>query len=100
MVTFIAILLAGYRTTILALAPLALAAFLGRLTMSVRRAQRGTLAVTAAVAAVLHFSFAALLYSESLVGLSYFLAASAALINQPSDFDILVRSVLDRKELG
>src|SRR3546814_14445832 len=46
-VTLIAILLAGYRTTLLALAPLALANFLGGLTMSVRRAPRGALEVTA-----------------------------------------------------
>src|SRR3546814_7063557 len=64
MVTFIAILLAGYRTTILALAPLALAAFLGGLTMSVRRDQRGAMAVTAAVAGVLLFSVAALRSEE------------------------------------
>src|SRR3546814_20658776 len=51
-VTLIAILLAGYRTTILALAPLALAIFLGGLTMSVRRDQRGALAGPATVAVV------------------------------------------------
>ena len=58
MVTFIAILLAGYRTTILALAPLALAIFLGGLTMSVRQGQRGAMAVTATVAGVLLFAIA------------------------------------------
>src|SRR3546814_18264760 len=45
MVTFIAILLAGYRTTILALPPLALAAFLGGPPISVTRGQRGATAV-------------------------------------------------------
>src|SRR3546814_5231795 len=78
MVTFIAILLAGYRTTILALAPLALAAFLGGLTMSVRRDQRGAMAVTAAVAGVLLFSVAVLFYSESFADLAAFLADPAA----------------------
>src|SRR3546814_4832410 len=89
MVTFIAILLAGYRTTILALAPLALAAFLGGLTMSVRRDQRGAMAVTAAVAGVLLFSVAVLFYSESFADLAAFLADPAALIKPPRDFDLL-----------
>src|SRR3546814_14672542 len=78
MVTFIAILPAGYRTTILALAPLALAAFLGGRTMSVRRDQRGALAVTATVAGVLLFSVAALFYRERFPELAAFLPEPAA----------------------
>src|SRR3546814_145002 len=99
MVTFIAILLAGYRTTILALAPLALAAFLGGLTMSVRRDQRGAMAVTAAVAGVLLFSVAVLFYSESFADLAAFLADPAALIKPPRDFDLLERQVMSGRPL-
>src|SRR3546814_3208008 len=93
-VTLIAILLAGYRTTILALAPLALAIFLGGLTMSVRRDQRGAMAVTATVAGVLLFAIAALLYRESFADLAAFLADPAALIKPPREFDLLERQVM------
>jgi len=98
-VTLIAILLAGYRTTILALAPLALAAFLGGLTMSVRRDQRGAMAVTATVAGVLLFSVAVLFYSESFADLAAFLADPAALIKPPRDFDLLERQVMSGRPL-
>ena len=98
-VTLIAILLAGYRTTILALAPLALAIFLGGLTMSVRRDQRGAMAVTATVAGVLLFSVAALFYRESFADLAAFLADPAALIKPPRDFDLLERQVMSGRPL-
>ncbi|MFC3786581.1 hypothetical protein GGR90_002872 [Sphingopyxis italica] len=98
-VTLIAILLAGYRTTILALAPLALAVFLGGLTMSVRRDQRGAMAVTATVAGVLLFAIAALLYRESFADLAAFLADPAALIKPPRDFDLLERQVMSGRPL-
>ena len=97
--TFIAILLAGYRTTILALAPLALAVFLSGLTMSVRRDQRGAMAVTATVAGVLLFSVAVLFYSESFADLAAFLADPAALIKPPRDFDLLERQVMSGRPL-
>jgi hypothetical protein len=98
-VTLVAILLAGYRTTILALAPLALAIFLGGLTMSVRRDQRGAMAVTATVAGVLLFAIAALLYRESFADLAAFLADPAALIKPPRDFDLLERQVMSGRPL-
>lgn len=98
-VTLVAILLAGYRTTILALAPLALATFLGGLTMSVRRDQRGAMAVTATVAGVLLFAIAALSYSQSFADLAAFLADPAALIKPPRDFDLLERQVMSGRPL-
>ncbi|KGB53096.1 Lipid A core - O-antigen ligase [Sphingopyxis sp. LC81] len=97
--TLIGILLAGYRTTILAFAPLALAAFLSGLTLSVRRDQRAPMAVTAMVAGVLLVSVAALSYSASFADLSAFLADPAGLIKPPRDFDLLERQVMSGRPL-
>ncbi len=97
--TLIGILLAGYRTTILAFAPLALAAFLSGLTLSVRRDQRAPMAVTAVVAGVLLVSVAALSYSASFADLSAFLADPAGLIKPPRDFDLLERQVMSGRPL-
>lgn len=98
-VTFLAILLAGYRTTILAFAPLALAVFLSGLTMNVRRDQRGSMAVAAAVAGVLLVAVAALFYSEKFADLAAFLADPAGLIKPPRDFDLLERQVMSGRPL-
>ena len=97
--TFLGILLAGYRTTILAFAPLALAVFLSGLTMSVRRDQRAPMAVTAMVAGVLLVSVAALSYSESFTDLAAFLSDPAGLIKPPRDFDLLERQVMSARPL-
>lgn len=97
--TFLGILLAGYRTTILAAAPLALAVFLSGLTLSVRRDQRMSMAVTAVVAGVLLVSFAALSYSASFADLGAFLSDPAALIKPPRDFDLLERQVMSARPL-
>jgi hypothetical protein len=97
--TLIGILLAGYRTTILAFAPLALAAFLSGLTLSVRRDQRAPMAVTAVVAGVLLVSVAALSYSASFADLAAFLADPAGLIKPPRDFDLLERQVMSGRPL-
>jgi len=97
--TLIGILLAGYRTTILAFAPLALAAFLSGLTLSVRRDQRASMAVTAMVAGVLLVSVAALSYSASFADLAAFLADPAGLIKPPRDFDLLERQVMSGRPL-
>ena len=97
--TLIGILLAGYRTTILAFAPLALAAFLSGLTLSVRRDQRSSMAVTAMVAGVLLVSVAALSYSASFADLAAFLADPAGLIKPPRDFDLLERQVMSGRPL-
>ena len=97
--TLAGILLAGYRTTILALAPLALATFLFGMTMSVRRDQRGTMAVTATVAGVLLAAVAALLYRESFTDLAAFLSDPAGLIKPPRDFDLLERQVMSGRPL-
>lgn len=97
--TFLGILLAGYRTTILAFAPLALAVFLSGLTLSVRRDQRAPMAITAAVAGVLLVAVAALLYRESFTDLAAFLADPAGLIKPPRDFDLLERQVMSARPL-
>ncbi|SEH13226.1 hypothetical protein SAMN05428974_0705 [Sphingopyxis sp. YR583] len=97
--TFIGVLLAGYRTTILAFAPLALAVFLSGLTMSVRRDQRAAMAVTAMVAGVLFVSVAALFYSEKFADLAAFLADPAGMIKPPRDFDLLERQVMSARPL-
>jgi hypothetical protein len=97
--TLAGILLAGYRTTILAFAPLALATFLSGLTLSVRRDQRASMAVTAMVAGVLLVSVAALSYSASFADLAAFLADPAGLIKPPRDFDLLERQVMSGRPL-
>ena len=97
--TLVGILLAGYRTTILAFAPLALAAFLSGLTLSVRRDQRAPMAVTAVVAGVLLVSVAALSYSASFADLAAFLADPAGLIKPPRDFDLLERQAMSGRPL-
>ncbi|HWW57775.1 MAG TPA: hypothetical protein VN047_12875 [Sphingopyxis sp.] len=97
--TFCAILLAGYRTTILAFAPLALAVFLSGMTMSVRRDQRTPMAVTAVVAGVLLVSVAALFYSEKFADLAAFLSDPAGMIKPPRDFDLLERQVMSGRPL-
>lgn len=97
--TFLGILLAGYRTTILAFAPLALAVFLSGLTLSVRRDQRAPMAITAVVMGVLLVAVAALLYRESFTDLAAFLADPAGLIKPPRDFDLLERQVMSARPL-
>jgi hypothetical protein len=95
----IGIVLAGYRTTILALAPLALATFLSGLTLSVRRDQRAPMAVTAAVMGLLLVSVAVLLYSAKFADLGAFLSDPTALIKPPRDFDYLERQVMSARPL-
>lgn len=97
--TFLGILLAGYRTTILAFAPLALAVFLSGLTMSVRRDQRASMASTALVAGVLLVSVAALFYSDKFTDLAAFLSDPSGLIKPPRDFDLLERQVMSARPL-
>lgn len=97
--TFLGILLAGYRTTILAFAPLALAVFLSGLTLSVRRDQRVPMAVSAAVAGVLLVAVGVLLYSAKFADLGAFLSDPTALIKPPRDFDYLERQVMSARPL-
>lgn len=97
--TFLGVLLAGYRTTILAFAPLALAIFLSGLTLSVRRDQRVPMAVTAAVAGVLLVAVGVLLYSAKFTDLAAFLSDPAGLIKPPRDFDYLERQVMSARPL-
>lgn len=99
LVTLVGILLAGYRTTILAFAPLALAAFLSGLTLSVRQGQRAPMAATAVVAGVLLVSVATLFYSEKFADLAAFLSDPAGLIKPPRDFDLLERQVMSGRPL-
>jgi len=97
--TFLGVLLAGYRTTILAFAPLVLAVFLTGLTLSVRRDQRAPMAVAAVVAGVLLVSVAALSYQQSFADLAAFLSDPAGLIKPPRDFDLLERQVMSARPL-
>lgn len=97
--TFLGILLAGYRTTILAFAPLALAVFLSGLTLSVRRDQRVPMAVSAGVAGVLLVAVGVLLYSAKFADLGAFLSDPTALIKPPRDFDYLERQVMSARPL-
>lgn len=98
-VTLAGILLAGYRTTILALAPLALATFLFEMTMSVRRDQRKPMAAAAVVGGVLLLSIAVLVFSPKFADLAAFLSDPAGLIKPPRDFDLLERQVMSGRPL-
>lgn len=97
--TTFGIFLAGYRTTILALAPLALAIFLIGLTMAVRRDQRAAMAAVAAVAGLLLASVAFLSYGDRFTDLAAFLAHPGSLIKPPRDFDLLERQIMSARPL-
>jgi len=99
LVTLVGILLAGYRTTILALAPLALASFLIGLTMSVRHDQRRPMAVTAAVVGLVLLAVGVVLYSAKFADLAAFLSNPASLIKPPRDFDYMERQVMSARPL-
>ncbi len=98
-VVFVAILLAGYRTAILALAPLALAVFLSGLTMGVRREQRAPMAAAAVVAGLLLTSIAIFSYNDRFADLAAFLSDPAGMIKPPRDFDLLERQVMSGRPL-
>lgn len=97
--TLLGIFLAGYRTTILALAPLALATFLLEMTMSVRRDQRLSMAAVAAVGGLMLLAVAVLVFSPKFADLAAFLSDPAALIKPPRDFDLLERQVMSGRPL-
>jgi len=98
-VTLIGIQLAGYRTSILALAPLAGTAFLVGLIGVVRRDQRGLMASTASVAALVLFAVGVVLYSSKFADLATFLSNPSALIKPPRDFDLMDRQVMSARPL-
>lgn len=97
--TLIGIQLAGYRTSILALTPLALATFLIGLTVSVRRDQRALMATAAIVGGLIIVSTAAVLYSDKFVDLATFLSNPGHLIKPPREFDYADRQVMSARPL-
>lgn len=97
--TLVGIQLAGYRTSILALAPLALATFLVGLTRSVRRDQQALMATTAVVAGLVLVAGMGVLYADKFADLATFLAHPGDLIKPPRDFDYADRQVMSARPL-
>jgi hypothetical protein len=97
--TLVGILLAGYRTSILAIAPLAIATFLVGFTVSVRREQRVLMASTAVVTGLLLVSVMVVLYSAKFADLATFLSDPSGLIKPPREFDYLERQVMSARPL-
>lgn len=80
------ITLAGYRTAILALAPLALATFWSDITLGVRRDQRALMATAALIVGLAAIALTALLYRERFADIAALLADPGALIKPPQEF--------------
>lgn len=99
LVSLIGIQLAGYRTAILALAPLALATFLTELTVNVRRDQRAPMAAMAAVSGLLLVALVAVLYSEQFADLAGLVSDPTRLIQPPREFDYVERQVMSARPL-
>lgn len=97
--TLVGIQLAGYRTSILALTPLALATFLIGLTVSVRRDQRALMAGAAVVGGLVIVSIAAIFYADKFGDLATFLSNPGHLIKPPREFDYLDRQVMSARPL-
>lgn len=98
-VTLIGIQLAGYRTSILALAPLAAATFFMGMTVSVRREQRAFMATSALVGGTVVLSLAAILYADKFADLVTFLSHPGQLIKPPREFDYADRQVMSARPL-
>lgn len=97
--TVIGVFLAGYRTVILAMAPLALVSFWAAFTHMVPRDQRGPVAVVALVIAVVGLVLAGLVFRERFADLATFLADPSALIKPPRDFTQVDRQVMSGRPL-
>lgn len=97
--SLIGIQLAGYRTAILALAPLALATFLTELTVNVRRDQRAPMAAMAAVTGLLLVAVGSVLYSEQFADLAGLISDPTRLIQPPREFDYVERQVMSARPL-
>jgi len=97
--TLIGIQFAGYRTSILALTPLALATFLVGLTVSVRRDQRALMATAAIVGGLIIVATAAVFYSDKFSDLATFLSDPSQLIKPPREFNYADRQVMSARPL-
>lgn len=98
-VTLIGIFLAGYRTTIFAVGPIALIAFWVALTHYVRPSQRRTVAALALVVALVGAGAIAVAYQDRFADLGTFLANPGALIKPPRDFTQIDRNILSARPL-
>lgn len=95
----IGIQLAGYRTSILALAPLALATFYVGLASGVRRDQRALMSATAIVAGCLAVAFFGAYYSDRFADLGTLLSRPGDLIQPPRQFDYAERQIMSARPL-
>lgn len=97
MATLIGIQLAGYRTAILALAPLAGATFWVGMTTSVRREQRMLVASAGGILAATTIGIATILYGDRFADLAVLLADPGSFIKPPREFTIADRQLLSAR---
>lgn len=97
MMALVGIQLAGYRTAILALAPLAAATFWVGMTDSVRRDQRMLVAAAGGILAATAIGMAAILYGDRFADLAVLLGDPASFIKPPREFTIADRQLLSAR---
>ena len=93
------IFLAGYRTAIVAIGPLALAAAWGVLTEYVRPEQRRPVAAVALVIVLACATLAVLAFHDRFADLAIFLSDAGSLIKPPREFTQLDRQVMSGRAL-
>jgi hypothetical protein len=93
------IVLAGYRTTIFAVAPLALAIFWAVMTLHVTPQQRRAVAAVMLVVCLVGAAVFAVLYQARFADLGAFLADPGALIKPPREFTQVERNILSARPL-
>ncbi|MCF8708217.1 O-antigen ligase family protein [Rhizorhapis sp. SPR117] len=97
--TLIGIFLAGYRTAIFAVAPVALAAFWMAITQYVKRDQRRAVVTMALVIGLVGAAAVAVAYQTRFVDLGTFLADPGALIKPVREFTQIERNILSGRPL-
>jgi hypothetical protein len=97
MATLVVIQLAGYRTAILALAPLAGATFWVGMTTSVRREQRMLVAAAGGILAATAIGMAAILYGDRFADIAVLLADPGSFIKPPREFTFAERQLLSAR---
>lgn len=93
----VGIQLAGYRTAILALAPLAAATFWVGMARSVRRDQRMLVATAGGILAVAAVATAGIFYGDRFVDLAVLLHDPGSFIKPPREFTIAERQIMSAR---
>src|SRR3546814_7446938 len=96
--TLIGIFLAGYRTAIFAMGPLALATFWVALTQYVKPEQRRAVAAVALVIVLTGAAAVVVAYHSRFADVATFLSDPGSLIKPPREFTQLDRQIMSRSE--